>query len=351
MRIGVFSKYECSGGSEFRCVELANAISALNGHQGVLLAEKGIPDRVLAEVRPGVEVHQGLFSKGRLDPLYSVDGLLVVNTDSREFATADYWLGKTQRHSSRVDLCRIPSMTFLFNFIVSPARYLTSIAEYVEDVRIIVGNTKFFQEISEQDRYELVRHYPRMRLESPIDPDSITTEKSASTRLRFGMHSKPLGNKWNREFKDLICTVNAHHAERVSWDFMGMASSVADALRGIPNVRIRKEFSTPVKDFLREVDVFVYFLGWDREEPWSRSAAEALASGCPVITTANGGNLDQVVHGNNGFLCKSTDDFVKYCLFIIEHRERRAALRRNAIACAREFTADRVAGRLLEFLQ
>ncbi len=351
MRIGIFSKFDCAGGSEFRCVELANAVCAADGHQGVLLAERRIPDRVLTAVRPGVEVHQEVLSRQRPDPLYSLDRLLVVNTDSKEFTTADYWQGKMPRHQCEVDLGRIKSITFLFNFIVSPARHLTTIEPYVDDLRIITGNSQFFREISLQDRYELVRHYPRLQLESPIDPESITTEKSASERLRFGMHSKPMGSKWNEDFRSLVAAVNEKHVDRVSWDFMGTPGSVAEALRGIPNVTVREEFAVPVRQFLHNLDVFVYFLSWGREEPWSRSAAEALASGCPVITTAKGGNTDQIVHGNNGYLCESTDEFVRYCLLMIEHRQRRTVIRRNAIACARRFSSAQVARRLLEFLE
>jgi len=351
MRIGVFSKFDCAGGSEFRCVEMANGISAIPPHQGVLLSERGVPDRVRAAVKHGVDVHEGIFSKPCMEPLYSLDRLVVVNTDSKEFTTADYWLGRSARHAYRADLSRLKSMTFLFNFIVSPARYLPTLEPYVQDLRIITANIKFFREISEQDRYELVRHYPRIRLESPIDPDSIGTQKSVSDRLRFGMHSKPMRNKWNGELGQLIQSVNEKHLARVSWDFMGIPSSVAGALSGIPNVTVRKEFAVPVKDFLHGVDVFVYFLGWDREEPWSRCAAEALASGCPVITTANGGNVDQVVHGNNGYLCRNTQDFVKHCLLMIEHRERRLVLGRNAAARARRFFSTDVNRRLLAFLE
>jgi len=351
VRIGVFSKFDCTGGSEFRCVELANAISEVAGYEGILLAEKGIPDRILAAVRPGVEVHQGVFSRPQVAPLYSVDRLLIVNTDSKEFTTADYWHGKTQRHGHRADLTRIKSMTFLFNFIVSPARHLTTIEEHVGDVRIITANGKFFREISAQDRYELVRHYPRMRLESPIDPESVTTDKSASSRVRFGMHSKSVDNKWNGEFKSLIGAINDRHGNRVSWDLMGVPNSVKKTLLGIPYVNLRKEFDIPVREFLRGLDVFVYFLSWDREEPWSRSAAEALASGCPVITTGKGGNTDQIVHGNNGFLCRNTEDFIKYCLLMIEHEQRREAIRRNAIACAKQFSSREVSRRLLNFLE
>jgi glycosyltransferase involved in cell wall biosynthesis len=70
-----------------------------------------------------------------------------------------------------------------------------------------------------------------------------------------------------------------------------------------------------------------------------------------VITTARGGNPDQVAHGNNGYLCGTVDDFVDYCLLMIEHPRRRLALRRNALARARNFVSGEVIRKLLLFLE
>ena len=72
----------------------------------------------------------------------------------------------------------------MFNFLISPSRYLNKIAERGPKVGIITTNTKFYEEVTSQDRYEDVRRFPRIRLESPIEPNTVTTEKTKSDKIR-----------------------------------------------------------------------------------------------------------------------------------------------------------------------
>lgn len=349
IRIGIFTKMNMAGGSEFRAAEMATALSDLPDHQAVLLVEKTISPKLRSAIGGKVEIHESVFGNGSVEAFYSVDHLLVINSDSRDFTTSDYWQGRTPHHACAVDLARIKQMVFLFNFLVSPARHLAGIRALVPDVRIITANAKFFHEISEQSRYEPVRHYPRMQLESPINP-AVAQPKSASTRLRFGMHSLAAASKWNDQWSALIERINRDHQDRVSWDFMGMPKAIGAQIHA-NNVRIRKEFAVPVAEFLRELDVFVFFTSWKREEPWARSAAEALMSGCPVVATGKGGNGHQVIHGNTGFLCKNLEDFAAACQRLIESPEILAAMRANAQALARQFTSAEVMRKFLQFIQ
>jgi glycosyl transferase family 1 len=350
VNIGVFSKFECAGGSEFRCAEMANALSQVPGHRATLLAERQLSARVRNALRPEVEVVEGVFSKPRVETLYALDTLLVVNTDSKDFTSADYWLGKSSRHAHPMELRRVPKMVFLFNFIVSPARHLWTIRDYVDDVRMITANRKFFNEISEQDRYARVQHFPRLCLESPIALDSVSTHKIPSATVRLGMHSKGLDNKWNAEFYDLITALRDLHGDAVSWSFMGMPRGLAEKVRLLPNVRVRPEFGVTVREFLAELDVFAYFASWRREEPWSRSVAEALTSGCPVVATDKGGNRDQIVHGNNGFLCHSLEQFIARCDLLVRDPEHRRAMGHNAMVSAQRFSSPEVVRRFLAFV-
>ena len=41
MRVGIFSKFEMSGGSEHRSIELANAFATYTKHESYLLVERG----------------------------------------------------------------------------------------------------------------------------------------------------------------------------------------------------------------------------------------------------------------------------------------------------------------------
>ena len=56
-----------------------------------------------------------------------------------------------------------------------------------------------------------------------------------------------------------------------------------------------KENEESVRDFLDQLDVFLFFPEWSREEPWSRVVAEAMVSGCPIIALDRGGTKDQVL--------------------------------------------------------
>ena len=138
---------EMAGGSEFRTLEMAGAISSLPDYECVVLAERAISSKLWNSAAKNLEVHERVMEDSKLDPLYSLDHLLVINSDSKDFATREYWLGKSARHKCAVQLKRIPQMTFLFNFIVSPACQLPGLQRSVEDIRIITANSKFFHEI------------------------------------------------------------------------------------------------------------------------------------------------------------------------------------------------------------
>ncbi|MEO6754496.1 MAG: glycosyltransferase [Chthoniobacteraceae bacterium] len=340
---------DMAGGSEFRAAEMATAISQVAGYQGVLLAERPMSRGLKSVIGPKVEVHEGVFSVPNIEVLYSVDHLLIINTDSRDFTTENYWLGQSHCHPHKVDLSRIRQMTFLFNFIVSPACSLPGLRRHIPDIRIIAANGKFFDEISQQERYDAVRPYPRLQLESPINP-CVALPKRVAKRLRFGMHSLPAPGKWNEQIPDLVKRVNAKYGSQVEWDFMGMPRKVRTNVR-FPNVTVRKEFSIPVAKFLSGIDVFVFFLSWKREEAWARSSGEALMSSCPVISTSKGGNKNQVIHGNTGFLCKSLDDFERACVRLVEEPDLLAMMRQNCTRFAQRFSSEEVARRFLAFVQ
>tara|TARA_Y100000310_G_C20612240_1_gene778640 strand:- start:191 stop:1258 length:1068 start_codon:yes stop_codon:yes gene_type:complete len=354
MKIGIFSKFDMAGGSEFRATELANAVARHSSHDAYLLAEKKIPEKIEKYLEPSVKVFKHLFSSD--DPIYEVlyelDTLLIINTDCKSFTLADYWLGKSERHGKEVDLRKMKQMVFLFNFLISPSRHLYSIERYCKDIRIITTNTKFFNEVSSQDRYELVRHLPRTILQSPINPDLYDTTKTESSAIRFGMHSKGPENKWNDELPKLIEKCKDRLGDKIQFDFMGMNSKRAKEVKSSNGtVQIRKEDEVSVKEYLTGIDVFTFFPSWSREEPWARVVGEAMMSGCPVLATKKGGNLDQIVHGNNGFLCKSWNDFFKNIVQLTESPEKIQQLSRNSLLLARNFASQKVIQKLLEFIK
>jgi len=341
------------GGSEMRCIEMANAISRYTDHVAIILCEKKLSKGLKKCKDEEVKIIENIFLSDpiNLKSLYSVDSLLVVNTDCKDFSTLDYWIGKSSRHSIKSDVSKIPQMIFLYNFLVSPSRHLYTIAEKCNDVRILVTNRKFFDEISKQDRYERIKSFPRMILESPINTREISTVKSQSDKIRIGRHSLSSESKFNKETVDLIKMVNKRYKDSVEWDFMGIPGKYEKALKEIENVTVRKAFSVPVSTYLNNIDIFLFFVSWDREEPWSRASAEAIASGCPVLTTNKGGNKDQVIHGNNGFLCKSTKDFYKSIVDLMEHKEKIRKMGYNSLVFSRFFSSEYVVKKFIKFIK
>ena len=356
MKIGIFSKLNYAGGSEFRCVEMANAIVKHTRHEVWLFAEGPITARVYQRIHERVNVVPNLLVGDRhavrpVPVLYDMDCLLVVNTDSKDFSTAAYWRGETGRHATVVDVCRLKQMVFLFNFIVSPSVHLVELRKLCPDVRIITANLKFYTEISEQERYREIRHYLRLMLESPIDPESVSTTKAPSEKIRIGMHSVGLADKWNQDFPVFIRTLNERFPGKLEFRFMGMPNGLAGMLKDTANVTVFKEFQMPVLGFLREVDIFSFMGSFKREEPWSRAVAEALMSGCPVLATPRGGNDCQILHGNNGYLCKTTDAFIAAASELIEDRTKYDAMRANAIRMSQGFSSAAVIKRFEAFVE
>lgn len=352
MKISVFSKFEMHGGSELRCVELANGIKKYTSHESFLLAEKKVSAKLKTYILDGVTVVEN--SLDSLDYFYNSDCIIVVNTDVNDFSNLDYWLGKSSRHNKCFDIEKLKNkkMFFLYNFIINPSRHLHELVENGIDVRILTTNRKFFDEITEQDRYEDVRTLPRHVLVSPIDQNRMEIFlRNPGESICFGMHSKGAENKWNDEIEKLIKEVNERYGtERVKFRFMGMKGSLRDKISKIPNVVCLKEDEESVKEFVSKLDVFLFFPDWRREEPWARVVAESMVSGCPVIALDKGGTKDQVLKHNNGFLCKNYNDYYKSVVYLIEHPERICEMSKNSMRISKSFYSEAVISSLVNIL-
>jgi glycosyltransferase involved in cell wall biosynthesis len=353
MKIAIFSKFNMAGGSEFRCVELCNGISKFTEHEAFLLSEKNLPQKLFQHIDKDVNVIENCF----LTPeyFYQSDVIIVINTDSRDFSTLDYWAGKSPSHnfSLNIEKLKDKKMFFLYNFIVSPSRHLNQLKDAGIDVGILTTNHKFFDEITKQDRYEHVRTLPRYILTSPIDPDKLNIfERTSKDKIYFGMHSKRLGNKWNDEIEKLIKDINQRYSkDQVRFRFMGIKGDLKRKIEKIPNVTCLNEDGESVNEFLSKLDVFLFFPDWKREEPWGRVIAEAMVSGCPVIALDKGGTKDQVLKYNNGFLCKRYNDYYQHVIHFLEHREDISIMSKNSIRISKDFHTERVIGRLISIIE
>ena len=343
MKIGIYSKFEMAGGSEFRCVEMANAIRRHSAHESFVLTKgNNLVDRISSQLSPQVPVVERCLEFP--ESIYEMDYILIVNSDSQEFTTVSYW------ESHGVDLRKVGKMGFLFNFVVSPARTLFEFEERGVEIQIFTGNRRFFNELGEKDKHRKVAHFPRMILESPIDASSVFPDKTPSDKIRIGKHSKPLGSKWNKDHVHLIERINQKHGDSVIWDFMGGNQEFENSVCHFDNVILRKQFSVPVNVYLRSIDIFLFYLDWGRQECWARSMAEALMSGSPALATdVDGGNRLQIIQGSNGYLCKDLSEFEERLSQLIETPEKIAKLARNAKTYSRSYTSEEVVRKFLIF--
>lgn len=352
MRISIFSKFDMAGGSEFRCVELANGIANYTGYESYLLSEKKIPRNLFSYIDEKVKVIEDCFFSPSC--FYDSDYLLVVNTDAREFSTMDYWLGKSSRHNFCIDMSLLSNktMAFLYNFIVSPSRNLCDFPADV-NLKIITTNKKFYDEITKQDRYDKIRVIPRYILESPINPSLLKIRtRNPKDKFCFGMHSKRLDNKWNDEIYKLIKELNERYKkEEITFRFMGVKDSLRKKISSFKNVIALKEDEEMVSDFLDHLDVFLFFPEWSREEPWARVIAEAMVSGCPIIALNKGGTSDQVLAHNNGLLCKTYKDYYKSVVYLVEHPSMIEKMSINSLRISQNFYTENIIKKLLDILK
>ena len=353
MKISIFSKFNMTGGSEFRCVELCNEISKYTEHEAFLLSEKQFPNKLLEHINKNVNIIENCFFTPEY--FYQSDVIIVVNSDSRDFSTLDFWEGKSSSHNFSIDINKFKNkkIFFLYNFIVSPSRHLNQFKDKKIDVNILTTNLKFFNEITKQDRYEFVKDLPRYILTSPIDPEKLNIfVREPKDKICFGMHSKRLGNKWNSEIEKLIKDINKRYTkEQVEFRFMGIKKDLKNKIKNINNVTCLDEDEEKVGDFLSKIDIFLFFPDWKREEPWARVIAESMVSGCPVIALNKGGTGDQVLNYNNGFLCKKYNDYYKSVIYLIEHKDKIPIMSKNSIRISKTFYSEAVIKKLIKIIE
>lgn len=343
------------GGSQHRAISLANGVNRYSPHKAYLFCEQNLND-VFKEFNlldNEVHVTEGLFynSIHHSHIIYQMDRLIVLNSDSHDITRLDFWQGQTKHHKQTVDLCRIPQITFLFNALISPSQHLYTIKLKCKDVRILCANSVFMREINSEKRFDKIRTLPRMKIESPIDPATIISTKTPSDKIRIGKHARPFLNKFNPDHPELIKRINEKYGAKVHWDFMGVPGVRKPELQQFDNVTLRYEYSTSVADYLQNIDVFLFYSKWNLREAWSRSVAEAMVSGCPILANNQFGNIDQILHGNNGFLCDSLEDYEAALSHLIENPQLIQTMAKNSQTYAKQFTLERVINKLLTFIE
>lgn len=347
--ISIFSKFKIAGGSERRCVELANGISAYLGKRvQILCREETFHPALAVDLLPNISIITDCLKKPEC--FYKSDVIITVNTDSRELSDRAYW-----ERFLDVKLLRDNTLLFLYNFIVSPAKGLSEFEQDIPRVGIIVTNSKFFNELSEEEKFTDVAHLPRLVLESPIDSLKIDYSwNHNNNKFVVSCYSKAYADKWNDDIPAYV-TRTLEACPNLSFKIMGVKKELRKALSDIAveteRVLLYEENEAPVPVFLRDSNALTFFPSYKREEPWARVIGEGMAAGLPILALdADGGTRSQVIQGNNGFLCKTLQDFVDKTIYLYLNRGLAQRMGKNSRIYAFHFHTTEIVRKLWAYI-
>ncbi|TPM39561.1 glycosyltransferase family 4 protein [Mesorhizobium sp. B2-3-4] len=108
----------------------------------------------------------------------------------------------------------------------------------------------------------------------------------------------------DKHHDDDIALYEALLAEGVAVKIQG-GVQLKDRLAPHPGLELLPVGQLAAEDFLPTLDVFYYRTG-SHVETFGRVVFEAMACGLPVVCHSNGGYVDHISHGENGFLFETT---------------------------------------------
>ncbi|RAX01868.1 MULTISPECIES: glycosyltransferase family 4 protein [unclassified Photorhabdus] len=102
-----------------------------------------------------------------------------------------------------------------------------------------------------------------------------------------------------------------------------------------------------IREMLSICDIFLYLTPDDSLEGFANVISEAMVSGIPIIAEKKGGNSEQIIHGETGFLCTGYKQARDFCQLLIQDEILRMKMGENARK--RGATFDRhIMGRLYD---
>lgn len=333
MNFGLFTKCGARGGSEHRSAEICNAFTA--DYKVYLFCEDKLNSDIRKELKSQVIVREGTTKNPEYyHELEKMDILLIVNSDSYSFSKHDYWIGKTTKkdgkphHTSNIDLSKIRKLAFLYNFVISPSKNLSTIHQVNKNVMLISTNKFFIDEIKKKDgkknrdaKFKKIHecNIPLHTINSPINT-KFDVDRTKSDIIRIGRHSLPYDSKFHPNHPAVVKEILNKYRGKVKFDFMGVPSEYYKDMED-KDVTIREKYSLPVTEYLKDIDIFLYYTKWSRKEPWPRVTAEAMMAGCCCVTNGIYGMKEQIENGKDGFLVHDDADVHMVLDYLIEHPE------------------------------
>ncbi|RKI41032.1 glycosyltransferase [Corallococcus sp. AB004] len=193
-------------------------------------------------------------------------------------------------------------------------------------------------------------HAPRAIIHPSIDTEHHgVVRRVTDGTFRLGRWSRGDDRKYSDDFLDLVDSIDIPGSEFLC---MGIPGKFRGA-RLPTRVRFLENGAMPVEQFLSQLDVLIFKTdtsSW--HEGWCRTVTEAMAAGVVPVVENRGGIVDQVLHGHNGFLCDSNEEFKHYCELLHREPELRQRMSMNAKAfTARNFGLKQLRADLLRLLE
>jgi glycosyltransferase involved in cell wall biosynthesis len=144
-----------------------------------------------------------------------------------------------------------------------------------------------------------------------IDATNFSGIKRINDKIfRIGRWNRDDDRKYSDDFLDLLASLRIPNVEYIC---MGIPSKFAKV--NLPrNLRFFRAGTVPVEQLISQLDVLIYKTHaptW--HEGWCRAVTEAMLAGVVPVVENRGGISEQIIHGYNGFLCDTNEDFRRYC--------------------------------------
>ena len=172
---------------------------------------------------------------------------------------------------------------------------------------------------------------------------NVAMERSSGAPITVGRISRDVLEKHDPQDAALYRMLAAHGmCVRV----MG-GTCLEPLLRDVPGVELLPVGAEDATGFLQSLDIFFYRTG-SFTEPYGRVVLEAMATGLPVVVASNGGYVEQITAGVDGFPIRSQEEAIQAIQRLAGSRELRlqigAAARARAVAVHGPQAIERMLG-------
>lgn len=337
--IGIFSKLGMPGGSENRVTHLANCLcKRLTTY---IFAEKEFSQKLKSQIDSRIILRENTTETKRFRyELQGIDALLVVNSDSYSFCKKSYWDGtQGKHHKHNIDISQIPSIGFLYNYVVSPAQNLVELSKVNPNLKILCTSDWFINNLKTENKFEKLRalNIPTMQINSPVSGDfDLPKIPPPTPAVRINRHSMSFAYKHDEDNLKIVDTLCKKYGDKISFKWMGVPSHVRDTngkdkhdkvpYRDKLNIHHQMEivqaYSMSVPNLLQETDILFFDISRHRKEPWPRTIAEGMMGGCCCVTNNNYGMAEQIENNKTGYLFDNAEQAIEQISYLIDNPER-----------------------------